>query len=271
MKRDKLLGSYSQSWPQGGADDVLEYLQERYFPSLLNIDLSGLLTDPILGRTALVSSFGTQSAVLLHYVTQLRPSIPVIFLDTHKHFSETLEYRDQLTELLSLNLLVVRPDTSLLQEEDPRNTLSQEDPNTCCMIRKTFPLQDTLDHFDSWISGRKRFQSISRSTLPILERDGTKLKINPLAIWTESEVEQYSQKFNLPRHPLQSYGYPSIGCEPCTEKVMSGGNSRNGRWSKFPEKTECGIHLSPDGRFVRPVRNLSSASGDSDFRKSRPK
>jgi phosphoadenosine phosphosulfate reductase len=192
----------------GGLDAELEWLQARYVPSLPESDIMRLLQDPVLADTAIVSSFGAESAALLHYVNTIRPEIPVIFLDTGKHFAETLSYRDELTERLELHLIVARPEAGTLAEEDPRGGLHAVDPNACCTIRKTFPLQDALEAFASWISGRKRFQSTSREPLPLIERDGTRIKINPLALWSRDYIQTYFQRHALPRHPLEPAGYP---------------------------------------------------------------
>lgn len=239
------------SWPMGGVDAELERLQARYVPSLRETDIDGLLRDPVLADTVIVSSFGAESAALLHYVTGMRPEVPVIFLDTGKHFPETLAYRDMLAERLGLHLVVARPDGAMLAEDDPYGRLHAVDPNACCTIRKTFPLQDALEGFTSWISGRKRFQGASREALPLIERDGTRIKINPFALWSRADIQAYLETHDLPRHPLEPAGYPSIGCAPCTRVVKAGEDPRAGRWPQMPDKTECGIHLGPDGHFVR--------------------
>lgn len=242
----------SDSWPIGADDQQLSALQERYAPSLAEVDVPGLLTDPSIGNCAIVSSFGAESAVLLHYVYNIRNTTAVIFLDTHMHFPETIEYMHKLSEFLDLNLIVARPNEKTVQQEDPLGDLHGTNPHGCCTIRKTFPLQDALIGFDTWISGRKRYQGGERSSLPLVERDGEKLKVNPLAYWTPDDIEQYFVEHDLPRHPLQPMGYPSIGCAPCTRRLPDGSDDlRAGRWAQFPDKTECGIHLGPDGRFVR--------------------
>lgn len=243
--------SFFHSWPAGAVDSELSDLQERYFPDLHHVDMEGLIQDKRLGRLALVSSFGAESAVLLHYVSRIIPEIPVIFIDTGKHFPATLEYRDLLAELMSLNLNVVESRQDDLDREDPDGLLHQRDTDSCCAIRKTFPLQDALSGYDSWLSGRKRFQASSRAALPLLERDGAKIKINPLALWDRERLLSYFANHDLPRHPLEAQGYLSIGCFPCTSKVADGADPRSGRWAEIPDKTECGIHLGPDGTFKR--------------------
>ena len=244
-----------ESWPSGGLDQLLSDLQEQYLPSLDQLDLAGLIADQRLGTRALVSSFGTESVVLIHYVVGILPDIPILFLDTGKHFPETLAYRDELASRFNLNVVNVAPDKRLVQQEDPSGCLHASEPNSCCTLRKTFPLQDAILPFDSWISGRKRYQGGMRSAIPIIERDGDKIKINPLATWTTEDVDAYRDRFDLPRHPLEGQGYASVGCAPCTRPVTAGEDSRAGRWAAMPEKTECGIHLGPDGRFARNDRH----------------
>ncbi|GAA0298842.1 phosphoadenylyl-sulfate reductase [Rhodovulum strictum] len=239
------------NWPAGGSDPLLESLQSDHLPDLGHVDMAGLLRDPRLGRMALVSSFGAESAVLLHVVTQIFPDMPVLFIDTGCHFPETLAYRDLLAERLRLNLVTVRPDPATLADEDADGRLHARDPNMCCTLRKTFPLADALEGVATWISGRKRYQGATRAALPAIERDGSHLKVNPLAFWTEADLAAYFAAHDLPRHPLVDLGYASIGCAPCTRPVCNGEALRAGRWADNPDKTECGIHLGPDGRFAR--------------------
>ncbi|ARE38728.1 Phosphoadenylyl-sulfate reductase [Rhodovulum sp. P5] len=238
-------------WPPGGSDALLDALQADHLPDRTHVDMAGLLADRRLGRVALVSSFGAESAVLLHHVTRDFPDMPVLFIDTGRHFPETLSYRDELCERLGLNLINVVPDTALIETEDPDRTLHARDPNMCCMLRKTFPLADALAAFDTWISGRKRYQASTRAALPAIERDGDHIKVNPLVFWTQDQIAAYFQAYDLPPHPLTARGYASIGCAPCTRPVRDGEDPRAGRWADTPDKTECGIHLGPDGRFTR--------------------
>lgn len=239
------------SWPPGGQDAVLEGLQQDHLPRLDRIDMAGLLADPRLGRVSIVSSFGADSVVMLHHLYGLGARFPVIFLDTGKHFDETLDYVAVVQARLDLDLVPVRPDPGLLASEDPDGDLWNSDPDMCCRLRKTISLQDALAPFDSWVSGRKRFQAETRAALPILERDGRMIKINPLALWQAGDISDYMTRHDLPQHPLVARGYPSIGCATCTRPVANGEDARAGRWAHVPDKTECGIHLGPDGRFRR--------------------
>jgi phosphoadenosine phosphosulfate reductase len=195
------------------------------------------------GRIAVVSSFGAESAVLLHLAAGVNRAVPVIFLDTGKLFPETLAYRDALIARLGLtDVRVIRPDPSALARFDPDGTLWQRDPGMCCWQRKVEPLDEALHGFDAWITGRKRFQGGQRDALDLIEEaeDG-RAKINPLATWSEADLAAYFEKHDLPRHPLVALGYRSIGCAVCTRAVKPGEPARAGRWAG-QGKTECGIH-----------------------------
>lgn len=196
------------------------------------------------GRIALVSSFGTESAVLLHLVAGIDRMVPVIFLDTGQHFPETLAYRDALCARLGLtDLRNARPAPAHLAAADPAGTLWARDPDACCWHRKVEPLDTALAGFDAWITGRKRFQGALRARLPALEQgpDG-RVKVNPLAGWSAEEIDAYRARHDLPPHPLAGRGFRSIGCAPCTHAVRPGEPPRAGRWAGRG-KTECGIHL----------------------------
>jgi phosphoadenosine phosphosulfate reductase len=206
-----------------------------------------VLHDRLAGELAVVSSFGAESAVLLHLVASIDPATPVLFLETGKHFSETIAYRDLLVERLGLtNLIVVQPEAAVVAAKDENGLRWSWDPDGCCEIRKVEPLARELLHYDASITGRKGFQSSTRAGLPRFEVDRTdaqgRLKINPLASWSKDELEAYFAEHDLPAHPLVAQGYPSIGCAPCTSKVAPGEDPRSGRWKGW-DKTECGIHV----------------------------
>ncbi|MBJ6121899.1 phosphoadenylyl-sulfate reductase [Sphingomonas mollis] len=206
--------------------------------------LRDLLIGELAGRIASVSSYGAESAVLLHMVASVDPDVPVIFTNTQKMFGETLAYRDELSERLGLtDLRVFRPDPRLLAAKDKTGLRWSYDPDGCCDLRKVEPLRRALAPFDAWISGRKGFQSGTRIALPRFEEDEGRLKINPLADWTKAMLDAYFAEHELPRHPLEAQGYLSIGCAPCTTKVQPGEDPRSGRWRGW-DKVECGIHVS---------------------------
>lgn len=226
---------------------------EARFAGVGTGDLLGeLLTGELRGRVAAVSSFGAESAVLLHLIAQVDRDIPVIFLNTQKIFGETLAYRDQLSEMLGLtDLRVFRPDPRLLAAKDATGLRWNYDPDGCCDLRKVEPLRRALAPFDSWISGRKGFQAGTRIAMPRFEEDEGRLKLNPLADWDKPRLEAYFAEHKLPRHPLEAQGYPSIGCAPCTSKVQPGEDPRAGRWRGW-DKVECGIHV-PEAPGEEPV------------------
>ncbi len=204
--------------------------------------LADLLAGELRGRVAAVSSFGTESAVLLDLVATADPDVPVIFVNTQKIFGETLAYRDALAEQLGLtDLREYRPDPRLLAAKDKTSLRWSYDPDGCCDLRKVEPLRRALAPFDAWLSGRKGFQGKTRTALPRFELDEGRLKINPLADWTKPDLDAAFESRELPRHPLEAQGYPSIGCVPCTSQVQPGEDPRAGRWRGW-DKTECGIH-----------------------------
>lgn len=204
-----------------------------------------VIEDVFPGRVALVSSFGADSAVLLHMVAQIDKSTPVLFIDTRVLFAETLAYRDELVTRLGLsNVTTIGPKPALLAAEDPENFLWASNPGRCCEIRKVLPLAEALEGYDAWISGRKRFQAHTRNGLAVFESEGGRIKINPLAPWPADKIRDYLDTFDLPRHPLVAKNYFSIGCIPCTSPVRPGEDPRAGRW-RGSSKVECGLHTLP--------------------------
>ncbi len=196
-----------------------------------------------MGRSVLVSSFGTESVVLLHLMAKLSPKTPVLFIDTGKLFAETLAYQVELAEKLQLsNIKILKPDKADINHLDPKGRLWQSDNSTCCKLRKQKPLQKALVEYDTWISGRKSFQSEQRAPLQLFERSGHHIKVNPLAKWHHYDIKDYMRRHDLPAHPLIEHGYTSVGCSPCTTPVCSGEHDRAGRWRDSP-KNECGIHF----------------------------
>ncbi len=196
------------------------------------------------GDIAVVSSFGADSAVLLDLVARVDRTIPVLFLDTGKHFSETLSYRDALVADFGLSdLRVLTPDEAALERIDPDGKLHQTNTDACCDVRKVEPLARGVAPFRAWFTGRKRHQATTRSALPVFEAVGPRIRVNPLARWTTADQADYMRSHALRENPLVAYGYLSIGCFPCTQPVQPGEDARSGRWAG-QAKTECGIHLS---------------------------
>jgi len=195
-------------------------------------------------KLALVSSFGAESAVLLHLAAQVSRDIPVLFLDTGMLFGQTLDYRRRLAARLGLSdVRDLRPHYHDLATADPQAKLWETDTDACCHVRKVLPLDRGLAEFDAWITGRKRFHGGARLSLPVVEQADGKVKFNPLANWAKAELDAYMAEHDLPAHPLVEQGFPSIGCWPCTQPADDGDGVRAGRW-KGSDKTECGIHLA---------------------------
>jgi phosphoadenosine phosphosulfate reductase len=193
---------------------------------------------------ALVSSFGAESAVLLHMVSRLKPDLPILFLDTGMLFGQTLDYRQQLAHRLGLtNVRDLRPRFDDLAVSDPGADLWKTDVDACCHIRKVLPLDRALEGVSAWITGRKRFHGGDRLRLAVVEEADGRVKFNPLANWSKADLDAYMVEHDLPEHPLVQFGYPSLGCWPCTSPVEDGGDIRDGRWSGM-QKTECGIHTA---------------------------
>jgi phosphoadenosine phosphosulfate reductase len=182
--------------------------------------------------------------VLLHMASEVSRDIPVLFLDTGMLFGQTLDYRQQLAARLKLtDVRDLRPRFEDLAIGDPAADLWKTDTDACCHIRKVIPLDAALSGFSAWITGRKRFHGGDRLRLPVVEEAGGKLKFNPLANWNKTDLEAYAAEHQLPEHPLVQFGYPSVGCWPCTSPVEEGADVRSGRWAGS-QKTECGIHTA---------------------------
>jgi phosphoadenosine phosphosulfate reductase len=208
-------------------------------------DARGLLElalEEFPSKTALVSSFGSESAVLLHLLAGIDPTVPVLFLNTGKLFGETLRYRDRLQDLLGLgDVRSLAPHPIDRARRDPDGTLWSADPDACCHVRKVLPLGRALAGFAAQITGRKRFQTRERAEMAAVELFEGRFRFNPLADWSQADLDAYLDAHTLPRHPLVEDGYPSIGCMPCTRRVRAGEGYRDGRWSGL-DKDECGIH-----------------------------
>ena len=226
---------------RGLSGDTVEGLNAHF----ATLETEAILEESLLrrwpGAIAVLSSFGAEAAVTLHLAAQLDRFIPVLFLDTGKLFPETLAYQKALARRLGLgNVRLIKPAPAALAAADPLGDLWTQDCNACCALRKVAPLAPEAEAFAVLITGRKRVHGHERESLPVLERQGAQLRLNPLAAWSEAKVEAYFQRFDLPRHPLWAEGYRSLGCAPCTAPAGAAG-PRSGRWAGL-EKTECGIH-----------------------------
>jgi phosphoadenosine phosphosulfate reductase len=204
-------------------------------------DARALVNEQLLAAAApcVTSSFQAECVVLVHMLRELRPDIPVLFLDTVHHFRETYAYRDEIAERWGLNLVTLRADV-------PSPGLWREDTTACCARHKVGPLFAALEQYDVWFAGLRREQSPSRASLAEVEpfrlpTGKTLSKVSPLAAWTTREVWEYAKRHDIPLLPLYAQGYTSIGCEPCTTLPLDPSNERSGRWGG--QKLECGIHL----------------------------
>ncbi|WP_404830300.1 phosphoadenylyl-sulfate reductase [Sedimentimonas flavescens] len=233
-------------------------LNDRYRHHAAVSVMEKALKDADTGEVALVSSFGAESVVLLHMVSIIAPGTPVLFIDTLMLFQETLDYqRDVAAKLGLTNVRNITASEAALKLDDPDGTLHQFNTDACCNLRKTVPLETALSGYDAWITGRKRYQGDTRSTIDFFEVETpTRMKINPLAHWGREDLEEYIVQNRLPRHPLVAKGYPSIGCAPCTSPVKPGEDPRAGRW-RGQTKTECGIHFI-GGKPVRVKTDIET-------------
>ncbi|MFZ5608566.1 MAG: phosphoadenylyl-sulfate reductase [Pseudomonadota bacterium] len=222
---------------------TVDALNARYAGQGAQAVLRGLLIEEFPGAVTLVSSFGAESAVLLHMAARIDRAIDVVFVNTGKLFGETLRYKADLVARLGLlNVRTIMPKPALLDANDPKGDLWARNADRCCYVRKVEPLARALKDVNVWISGRKGFHGGARSGLPLFELVDGRIKVNPLTDWTRQELEAYFTAHGLPRHPLEADGYPSVGCMPCTSPVKAGEGARAGRWRGL-DKSECGIHI----------------------------
>jgi phosphoadenosine phosphosulfate reductase len=197
------------------------------------------------GRVCITCSFQAEDMAVLHMLRQRIPEVPVLFLDTGYHFAETYSYRDRMARAWKLNLRNLAPAMTVPQQEAAFGILNQTNPTRCCQLRKVEPLMAALEEFDVWFTGLRREQSPTRKNLKKLEQHrlpgGRSLdKVSVLADWNWPQVSEYVARHDIELLPLYHLGYPSIGCEPCTNLPIDGSDPRSGRWAG--RKLECGIH-----------------------------
>ena len=213
------------------------------FSKLNSMNLLKVMIKKIFkNKIVLTSSFGSESIVILHMISKIDKNTPIIFIDTGKLFPETLSYAKKVVKLLKLkNILTLKPSNKNLKLKDPKKDLYKKDPDECCKIRKVLPLEKIINNYDAWITGRKRIHGFERKFINKIEKFNNHIKINPLADWSLTKINEYMKKHNLPHHPLVKKGYKSIGCFSCTNQVNYNDSIRTGRW-KNVKKNECGIH-----------------------------
>jgi len=192
-------------------------------------------------RLAVAASM--QDTILPHLFGTRLPGVDVLFLETGYHFAQTIETRDEAARRFPITIVNVTPRQSVAEQDaEFGKDLFARDPNSCCFMRKVDPLARSLQGYDAWVTGARRVDAVTRANLPVVTWDEGHglVKINPIALWSDFQVEIYQTAHGLPRNPLVAQGYPSIGCEPCTRKVAAGEDARSGRWAGT-DKTECGI------------------------------
>ena len=213
-----------------------------------NLSPQNILEDSINNifrkKMVYVCSFGTESAIILHMISEIDRSFPIILLNTNYLFKETIEYKDNLISKLKFsNFKEISPAAEDLKINDSKGTLWKENPDLCCNIRKVLPLQKELKKYDAWVSGRKSYHEGERKNLKFFEYINQKIVVNPLAKVNQNFINSYFKENNLDMHPLYEFGYLSVGCTHCTTKTSSVDSPRSGRWAD-KIKTECGIHYN---------------------------
>jgi phosphoadenosine phosphosulfate reductase len=194
-------------------------------------------------RFAIASSMG--DGLLSHLAASVAPGVDILFLDTGYHFAETIGTRDAVASTYDVNVRTILPLLTVAQQDAEHGPeLWNRDPTSCCAMRKVEPLARALEPYVAWASGVRRDEAVTRRDTGVVEWDAKrdKVKVNPIATWTQADVDAYVEKHGVLVNPLAYDGYPSIGCAPCTHRVAPGEDPRSGRWSG-QSKTECGIHV----------------------------
>lgn len=225
--------------------DVLRPELEERLNHVRELLVHEIATEP---DACITCSFQAEDVLLLHLVRELKPEIPVLFLDTGYHFAETYAYRDKITAQWGLNLTNLLPAKTVAEQEAEFGLLYQSAPDKCCQLRKVEPLFAAVAKYKSWLTGLRREQARSRAALEevadfALPGGVTVRKLSPFADWTTRDVWELCTHFEIPLLPLYDLGYSSIGCEPCTSIPTDPNDPRSGRWAG--RKVECGIHIQP--------------------------
>ncbi len=212
---------------------------EKAHPRVILQEASGLGL-----KWTLAMSFSREDTVILHWLSQIRQPVDAFWLDTNLLFPETYEFKDEVAARYPVNLRHIQPSLSLAdQAERYGESLWKQDPHQCCYVRKVEPLFAALAGYDGWITGIRREQSPTRAQAKVIEWDAQHelYKLNPLALWSTEDVQNFAEANGVPVNPLHGQGYPSFGCYPCTRPVKPGESIRAGRWEGW-DKSECGIH-----------------------------
>ena len=225
-RMEQIVARAAEDLADASADDILRWATRTF------------------GERICVTSSMTD-AVIIHMASAIAPGIDVVFLDTGYHFAETVGTRDAVAAVYPVNLVNVTPSRTVAEQDaelGPR--LYGRNPDLCCYLRKVEPLERTLQQYDAWITGVRRDETVERRDASVVEWDGRRemVKVNPIAGWSQKQVDDYIADNGILVNPLVYDGYPSIGCATCTLKVAPGESPRSGRWAGTG-KTECGIHL----------------------------
>ncbi|WNG91196.1 phosphoadenylyl-sulfate reductase [Mycobacterium sp. ITM-2016-00318] len=228
-------------------DTDLQQLAERGAAELGGASAEELLrwTDENFGGDYVVAS-NMQDAVLVSMAAKVRPGVDILFLDTGYHFVETIGTRDAVEAVYDVNIVNVTPENSVAtQDQLFGKDLFAREPSECCRMRKVEPLGKALQGYSAWVTGIRRVEAPTRANAPLISWDKAfnLVKINPIAAWSDEEMQAYIDANDILVNPLVFEGYPSIGCAPCTSKPVEGADPRSGRWAGS-SKTECGLHAS---------------------------
>ena len=225
----------------------LQELTERGAAELEGASADDLLrwTDENFGGNYVVAS-NMQDAVLVSMAARVRPGVDILFLDTGYHFVETIGTRDAVEAVYDVNIVNVTAENSVAEQDQLfGKDLFAREPNECCRMRKVEPLGRALNGYSAWVTGIRRVEAPTRANAPLISWDSAfnLVKINPIAAWTDEDMQAYIEANDILVNPLVFEGYPSIGCAPCTSKPVEGADPRSGRWAGST-KTECGLHAS---------------------------
>ncbi|MFE5706262.1 phosphoadenylyl-sulfate reductase [Rhodococcus sp. ACS1] len=197
-------------------------------------------------RNSYIVASNMQDGVLVHLAAQVHPGVDVLFLDTGYHFAETIGTRDAVEQVYGVNIINARAEASVAEQDAAEGKdLFAREPNRCCALRKVAPLKKTLAGYKAWVTGIRRVEAPTRANAPLISFDDAfgLVKINPIAAWSDEDMQSYIDEHSILVNPLVDEGYPSIGCAPCTSKPAPGSDPRSGRWAG-QAKTECGLHAS---------------------------
>ncbi|MFF9478504.1 phosphoadenylyl-sulfate reductase [Streptomyces sp. NPDC014733] len=206
------------------------------------LDILRWAADTFGPRFCVTSSM--EDAVVAHLASRVAPGVDVVFLDTGYHFPETLGTRDAVAAVMDVTVLTLTPRQSVAEQDAEYGPkLHDRDPDLCCALRKVKPLEEGLAGYDAWATGLRRDESPTRAHTPVVGWDARrgKVKISPIARWTQADVDAYVAEHGVLTNPLLQDGYASVGCAPCTRRIRAGEDARAGRWAGS-NKTECGLH-----------------------------